>query len=108
MKRAESEPIIERRKSLAEKAAMQSRLMAELDRSMALIQLWPEVFAEGSVKTQWTSKFVGYHETRWRYTIRRSDGKARKFSAQEVPRELWHKKMLGTHKPHRIEGIPSD
>lgn len=65
--------------------ARRDKLVAELDRSLALQKLWPECFAHGRV----VAYAVGNPYSDVRFVIKAGNGEKREFPLGIVPKLLW-------------------
>ena len=74
---------------LARKLEERDRLYKELDRSLALQELWPDVFMCGPVMPRVDGSF----HRGFKYTLTRDDGVSRTFKLLDVPHALWPKKL---------------
>lgn len=81
--------------NLKELRALQGKLVAELERSLAIQQLWPDAFAHGRCTSRWIGAPLDRNrrDGRIRYALRLriSDGagNAREFPQADVPVILW-------------------
>jgi hypothetical protein len=81
--------------------AKKAKLMEEMERSLALMQLWPEAFEQGAVKTSWKSKMTGRDRRTgamvYDLSLRITDGAGtvKEFPQSEVSAVLWPMPLAG-------------
>jgi hypothetical protein len=83
-------------KALDELKALNKRrdaLMAELDRSLAIRDIWPEAFTHGACSSSWVGRPTGRDIHGIRYDLRLAiidgAGHEREFPQSDVPAVLW-------------------
>jgi hypothetical protein len=74
--------------------AKKAKLLAEMERSLCLLSLWPEVFDHGAIKSTWISAPLGprvFKRTVYKLTFRVTDGAGtvKEWPQAEVPALLW-------------------
>lgn len=73
---------------LRELGRRRDHLLTELEDSLMLRDLWPEVFAHGPVKVHFEGNNYGGSTKRMRYVITRPDGERREWPFDELPEPL--------------------
>jgi hypothetical protein len=69
--------------------AKKAKLLVELERSLCLLSLWPEVFAHGAIKATWRSAPLGNRKYRLTYRVTDGAGTVKEWPQAEVPALLW-------------------
>ncbi len=73
--------------------AKKAKLLAEMERSLVILSLWPEAFAHGAAKSSWVGAVTrrDIRGTRYELRLRITDGAgtAKEFPQSEVPPLLW-------------------
>lgn len=82
------------RRTLAELRALEAKkdkLLAEVERSLAIMQLWPDAFKQGAVKSAWVGVAPSYFRKQDDRRLRITDGAGtvKEFPKAEVPTVLW-------------------
>jgi hypothetical protein len=89
VKKEPVEKITEERAKLKALEAKREQLGASLDRSLALMTLWPDVFEHGRAASQWS----GRHQDPRSLVLKVFNGEdpreCREFSGVDVPEILW-------------------
>jgi hypothetical protein len=90
------------RRTLSELRALEekkSKLLAEMERSLAILQLWPDAFAHGAINSAWTGLPTkrDFRGTVYDLRLRVTDGAGtvKEFPQAEVPPILWPTPVAG-------------
>jgi hypothetical protein len=96
------EAIIGAQKSLAELRALEAKkdkLLAEMERSLAIMQLWPDAFDRGAITSRWVGGPIkrDFRGTIYALRLRVTDGAGtvKEFPQVDVPPILWPTKEAG-------------
>jgi len=82
--------------------AREVKLVDELEISLALKELWPEVFDAGPCNLRFEGGRM-FH----RYIVTRGDGVEKTWQLPDVPTILWYKTLMKIHAQANMAGWPS-
>jgi hypothetical protein len=79
----------------------QIKLTDELEVSLALQELWPEVFNHGSCKVRFEGGRIAH-----RMVLVQGNGEEKAFQLEDVPTILWYKDLMKLHAQSSMSGWP--